>query len=62
MVKKFKKPADPIVRYMQVEAAIFHRAPLSHFLKKMDKDQNSMKVHLGRWALMNPLFPEHAEI
>lgn len=59
MVKTFTKPPEPIVRFMETDAARFHRVTLSHYLKLFDK---SPKLIRDYWPQMAALFPAHTDI
>jgi hypothetical protein len=58
-VKKFKEPPEPAVRFMEGQAARFHRLPLSQFLKEFEK---TPKLSADYWPRMAALFPAHAGV
>jgi hypothetical protein len=59
MARKFKKPADPLVRFMEAQVAIFHRLPYSQFMKEFEK---TPKLSQDYWPRLAALFPGHADV
>ena len=58
MVKEFKAPADPMIRFMEGNAARFHRLPFSQFMKEFEK---TPKRSADYWSRVAALFPAHAD-
>jgi hypothetical protein len=59
MRKKLKKPPEPTVRFMEGEAARYHRLPLTPFLKELEK---LPKLSPDYYAHLAALFPAHADV
>jgi hypothetical protein len=59
MARKFKKPPEPVVRFMEGQAARFHRLPFSHFMKEFEK---TPKLSQDYWPRLAALFPVHSDV